>query len=91
VVTDTNVLPETMREAPEPSWTRPVVAIFSMVLFCIVLAYTLIVKDKDTMLLCVGAVISMATSAVNYYLGSSAGSARKTDLLAAAPAINPLP
>jgi hypothetical protein len=71
----------------EPSWAKPAVAIFAMALLAGVIAYAVITKDHDTMMLCVGAIISMATGAGNYYLGSSSGSAAKTNLLAASPAI----
>lgn len=82
----------TIMSAPagsEPTWAKPAVAIFAMVLLAGVIAYSIVIRDHDTMILCVGAVISMATGAGNYYLGSSSGSARKTDLLAAAPAVVP--
>ena len=68
----------------EPSWAKPAVAIFSMVLLAGVIAYAIVSKDHDTMMLCVGAIISMATGAGNYYLGSSAGSDKKTELLSKA-------
>lgn len=71
----------------EPAWAKPAVAIFAMVLLGGVVVYAGICGDKATMLLCVGAIISMATGAGNYYLGSSSGSSKKTDLLAASPAI----
>lgn len=69
----------------EPSWAKPAVAIFAMALLGGVIAYAVIAKDHDTMMLCVGAIITMATGAGNYYLGSSSGSDKKTDLLAKAP------
>lgn len=71
----------------EPSWAKPAVAIFAMVLLAGCVIYAVITKDHDTMMLSVGAIISMATGAGNYYLGSSSGSTAKTNLLAAAPAI----
>lgn len=80
----------TIMNAPagtEPTWAKPAVAIFAMVLLADVIAYAVIAKDHDTMMLCVGSIISMATGAGNYYLGSSSGSAHKTALLAAAPAV----
>jgi hypothetical protein len=69
----------------EPSWAKPAVAIFAMVLLAGVIVYAVVAKDHDTMMLCVGSIISMATGAGNYYLGSSSGSDRKTSLLAASP------
>lgn len=71
----------------EPTWAKPAVAIFAMILLAGVIVYAILAHDHDTMMLCVGSIISMATGAGNYYLGSSAGSDRKTNLLAAAPAI----
>lgn len=71
----------------EPTWAKPAVAIFAMALLAGVIGYAVVTKDHDTMMLCVGAIISMATGAGNYYLGSSSGSAAKTNLLAASPPI----
>jgi hypothetical protein len=71
----------------EPAWAKPAIAILAMLLLVGVIVYSVVAKDHDAMMLCIGSVISMATGAGNYYLGSSSGSARKTDLLAASPAI----
>lgn len=77
-----NATPDT-----EPKWAKPAVAIFAMLLLAGVIIYAVVTKDHDTMMLCVGSIISMATGAGNYYLGSSSGSDKKTNLLASAPAI----
>lgn len=68
----------------EPTWAKPAVAIFCMVLLGGALGYAVLAKDHDAMMLILGAIISMATSASSYYLGSSSGSARKTELAAGA-------
>lgn len=68
----------------EPVWIKPLIALASMALLGAVIVYAAVMRDHDMMTLCVGAVIAMATGAVNYYLGSSSGSARKTEITAAA-------
>ena len=40
---------------------------------------------RDALLIMVGALSAMATSIVNYYFGSSSGSAAKNELLASKP------
>jgi len=77
----------TASPSSEPNWAKPVVALFAMVLLAGMVIYAVILKDHEIMLMAAGAIISMATGAGNFYLGSSSGSERKTDLLAAAPPI----
>lgn len=72
--------------APEPSWAKPAVAILSLTLFGAMIAVCIITGNRDGLNLLVGAVITMATTASGYYLGSSSGSDRKTALLS-----NPTP
>ena len=50
-----------------------------------------LVQSEQILLLVIGAIIADATTVVNFYLGSSSGSARKTELLAQAPPITPPP
>jgi hypothetical protein len=52
-------------------------------------AVAVVTKNNDALLMLVGAVITLATGASNYYLGSSSGSARKTEI-AAIPAASTL-
>jgi hypothetical protein len=55
---------------------------------CLVVSFSL--KDSQMELLVVGAAIANATTVVNYWLGSSSGSQKKDDTIAA-QAINPSP
>ena len=66
----------------EPTWAKPAVAILSLVLFAGMLVVAYATNDETMKTLLGGAVISMATTASGYYLGSSAGSARKTEIAA---------
>ena len=73
--------------APEPSWAKPAVAVLALVLFGAMIGVCVVTGYRDGMNLLIGSVITMATTAVSYYLGSSSGSDRKTNLLAAAPPV----
>lgn len=75
----------------EPVWAKPAVAIGSLVVFVAMVFFAYLTKDQTMMTLLGGAVVGMASQAGNYYLGSSSGSAAKTNLLAAAPPISPAP
>jgi hypothetical protein len=48
---------------------------------CLIVSFLL--RDNQLELLVVGAVIAMATTVVNYWLGSSSGSQKKDDIMAA--------
>jgi len=71
----------------EPAWAKPAVSILTLVIFTALVVVAFISKDQTSFNLLCGAAIAMAQSVVGYYLGSSAGSAAKTALLAAAPPV----
>jgi ABC-type cobalamin transport system permease subunit len=71
----------------EPSWAKPAVAVLSLLIFAGMLVYAYATHDESTKQLLAGGAMGMASTAVSYYLGSSAGSATKTALLAAAPPV----
>lgn len=80
----------TVMSAPpgaEPSWAKPAVAILALAIFAGMIVYAYVTHDEGTKQLLAGGAMGMAGAAVNYYLGSSSGSAAKTNLLAAAPAV----
>ena len=64
-----------------------VIAILTQVSFFGALIVAFLTKDAANLSLLYGAIVANATTTVSYYLGSSASSARKTDLLAAAPPV----
>jgi hypothetical protein len=70
----------------EQPWVKPVIAIGSLVLFAGMTGVVVVMKNDSALLLMAGAAVSMATTAFNYYLGSSSGSARKTEISAVAVA-----
>ena len=69
----------------EPAWAKPAIAIGSLLLFLAMVIVSIVTKNEQALSMLVGSVITMATTAVSYYLGSSAGSDHKTNLLAGAP------
>ena len=74
-----------------PGYATALVATYVMVIFVVLIAVAYL-RNNDQMLgILTGVGATMAGAAVNYYLGSSAGSDKKTDLLAASvPAPAPL-
>jgi hypothetical protein len=86
---------QVMNAAPgsEPAWAKPAVAIFSIVVFVGMMVVAYLTKDQSMIMLLGGSAISMATTAVSYYLGSSSGSAQKNATIAASmPApVAPIP
>lgn len=74
-------------DASEPSWAKPAVSIFSLMIFVVALLIAYTSKDSTSLTLMIGAAIAMGQQVVSYYLGSSSGSAKKTSLLATAPPV----
>jgi hypothetical protein len=63
-------------------WSRPVIAIFSLVIFA--LAFFIAwqkLPDTATLNILVGAIVSLVSSVSGYYFGSSAGSQKKDDVI----------
>jgi hypothetical protein len=69
----------------EPIWAKPSIGIYSLVLFVAALAISWWTKDSTAFDLMVGAAIANSNTVIQYYFGSSAGSARKTELTAQGP------
>jgi hypothetical protein len=64
-----------------PEWSKLAVSV--LVLFIYVAAFVIAYKsdDKTSLQLMMGSTIGAFTSVIGYWLGSSSGSDRKTDLL----------
>lgn len=60
------------------------VSLASMVIFAGTVVVAFFFKDPNLLLLVVGAVIANATSAVQFWIGSAAGSQKKDDTIATA-------
>ena len=69
----------------EPAWAKPGLGVYSLTLFAVALGVAWYAKSDNALLLMIGAVITNATTVVNYYFGSSSGSAAKTALMGATP------
>lgn len=72
----------------EYPWIKPVVAILSMLLLALLTAYAFWSNDPTLRAVVATTIVLMAKNSQTYYFGSSSGSARKTDLLAASPAVS---
>jgi hypothetical protein len=56
----------------------------TMLAFAVALVFAYVYKDTQNLSLIIGAIIANATTVVSYWLGSSSGSARKTEILSGA-------
>lgn len=56
-----------------------------MTIFLIAFCVAYLAKDSNNLTMMMGAAITMGSTVVNYWLGSSSGSAKKTDLISAQP------
>jgi len=57
-------------------------SVLALLLFAAALAAAYVMKDQTAISLLDGAVVSMATSVVSFWIGSSAGSQKKDQMLA---------
>lgn len=73
----------------EPTWAKPSVSIYAMSIFLVALGIAYWSKDSSSLTMMMGAVITMATQVVNYWLGSSSGSSKKDDVIAASQPVKP--
>jgi steroid 5-alpha reductase family enzyme len=62
-------------------WSRPVLAIFSLVIFSLAFWISWEKNDSSTLDILVGAIVSLVSSVSGYYFGSSAGSQKKDDVI----------
>jgi hypothetical protein len=85
----TPLLAQVLKAPPgsEPSWAKPAVSILTLVVFVALIGAALYTGDTTSLAILSGVGAAMAQQVAGYYLGSSSGSAHKTALLAAAPAI----
>jgi hypothetical protein len=77
----TTTPPSTTPPAPqEPFWAKPSIGIYSLVLFLAAMGISWWMKNDTAFNLMIGAVIANANTVIQYYFGSSSGSARKTEM-----------
>ena len=64
-------------------WSRPVIAIFGLVIFALSfwMAWQNRAEDNSTFQMLVGAIVALVTSISGYYFGSSSGSQKKDDVI----------
>ena len=72
----------------EYPWIKPAVAILTILLLGLLTGYAFWSNDPTLKAVVATTIVLMAKNSQTFYFGSSSGSARKTDLLAAAPSIN---
>lgn len=64
------------------SWLQPSLGILIQAIFVAALGIAYVSGDTNALTLMYGAVISNATTVINYYFGSSRGSQKKDDTIA---------
>ena len=69
---------------PLSAWGAPIVSVLVLVTFGIVVALAMLraLPDSQGMTMLLGAVVSLATTVVGYWCGSSASSQKKDDTIA---------
>ena len=65
------------------------VSVIVLLLFVLCLGVAFFLKDQTSLQLLIGAVVSMSSGVVGYWVGSSVGSAKKDETIAAA--VKPAP
>lgn len=88
-MSDTTTAPPA--SSPEPIWAKPAVSIYALTIFLVAFGIAYLAKDTASLTMMMGAAISMGTSVVNYWIGSSSGSDKKTTIIAAQPPKGPTP
>lgn len=81
--------PTTTTSGAEPMWAKPSVSIYALSIFVVAFGIAYLSKDATSLSMMMGAAIAMAQQVVNYWMGSSSGSAKKTELIATSPPPNP--
>lgn len=69
---------------PSDPWTKPIQLVLSVgaqLMLAVALALSYVKGDANTQTLIIGAVIANSSLVFSYWLGSSSGSARKTEQL----------
>ena len=82
----TTTTPTTTPPAPTPSepiWAKPSIGVYALLLFLAALGVSWWAKNDTAFNLLTGAVISNASAVINYYFGSSSGSQKKDEVIAA--------
>jgi drug/metabolite transporter (DMT)-like permease len=81
-MSETTTTPPAPVTMAEPSWAKPSIAFFSLALFAAGLGVAWWAKNDNALAIMLGAVVSNVTTVIQFYYGSSSGSAAKTALLA---------
>lgn len=79
IAAETAVL--TAPDGSEPKWAKPIAALSALAIFGAIAVYVFWHGDHDMQLVIEGAAQGMAMTGVNYYLGSSSGSDKKTSMM----------
>jgi hypothetical protein len=87
--------PATAAQPSTESWGAPIIATISVVNLLVFGGLAVWLKNDNLLLLIGGAIIANATTAAQFYLGSSSGSQKKdaviANQLAASPTLPPVP
>ena len=74
--------PEPRASTPEPNWAKPSVSVVGLVIFALGYGISFVMKDSTVQTMYAGAAIAMGQQVIGYWLGSSAGSAKKDETIA---------
>ena len=69
----------------EPIWAKPSISVFALGIFLVAFVVAYWSKDNTSLSMMMGAAIAMAQQVVNYWMGSSSGSTKKTDIINKGP------
>lgn len=69
--------------AAEPIWAKPSIGVYSLTLFALCLGISWWLKNDTAFNLMIGAVIANANTVMQFYFGSSSGSQKKDETIAA--------
>jgi hypothetical protein len=67
----------------EPVWAKPSISVIGLLIFAIGYAIAFVVKDSTVQTMYAGAAIAIGQQIIGYWIGSSAGSTKKDQTIAA--------
>jgi hypothetical protein len=69
------------------TWIRPIVSVIGLGIFIFAFVIAWLAKDDTSLKMLMGGALAIGMAVINYWLGSSSGSDRKTEMLAMSPPV----